>query len=89
MNAPARIPSPAYREAQRVQRAALRALRSGMRSRLFARDLAELAGCEVLGARNALMTLQAQRMLTSKLEGANETRRYFELTQLGRETSEA
>jgi DNA-binding IclR family transcriptional regulator len=73
-----RLPSPAYQEAKRVQRAALRLLRSGMRCQLKPRVLATLAGCSEQSAKNVLHTLKAQRLLAESPDG-------FALTDAARE----
>ncbi len=73
-----RMPSREYLEAERIRRAAMRALRSGMRSRLTPRSLAQLAGCEQALAKNALETLKARRQLALDGDG-------YSLTEQGRE----
>lgn len=76
-----RLPSAEYIEAERVRRAALRALRSGMRSRLTPAALKSIAGCEQFVARNALETLKAQRKLVQQGDG-------YALTEQGRAGAE-
>jgi coproporphyrinogen III oxidase-like Fe-S oxidoreductase len=72
------LPSRAFHEAERVRRAALRALRSGYLFSLTPRRLASLCECEMQVAKNALATLHARRLLAQKGDG-------YVLTEQGRE----
>jgi hypothetical protein len=74
------VPSAAYVEGMRIQRAALRALRSGMRSRLTDIELARLAECSQQAAGAALRVLQHDK----RLEADNGKRPAYRLTERGR-----
>lgn len=66
---PSSVPSPAFDDAARARRVALRALRETGAKPLRAPALAKLARCTVQVATNALHTLTAWRLIVERPDG--------------------